>query len=411
MSQGSHGPTHAASASCPACPPGFLANGVKAGIKPSGRPDLALLRCPDGAVAAAMLTRNVVRAAPLTVTAGHLANSSGDIRAVLINAGCANAATGEEGLRRARRSAAALAAAIGCRPEQVLINSTGVIGVQLPIERLEAAVSGLVEGATGDGLVRAAEAIMTTDTRMKFAGAHGATSDGASFGVVGIAKGAGMIHPDLAPAVPHATMIVTILTDATVDAAALQAALEPSVECTFHRISIDGDTSTNDSVFALASRRAGPPAAGALAQALREVCASLAFQIARDGEGARKLISVRVAGAATKGQALAAARTVAMSLLVRTAVAGGDPNWGRILAALGRSGATLDLARLRVSADGVAIFDRGGPTSPSSEVRAGIFKGPDVVIEIDLGLGAGADEFHTCDLTEEYVRVNAEYTT
>jgi glutamate N-acetyltransferase/amino-acid N-acetyltransferase len=310
------------------CPAGFVANGLRAGIKPSGKPDLALLLCPGGATAAAMLTRNLVRAAPLVVTARHLASSAGDIRAVLVNAGCANAATGPEGERRAERSVAALSGALRCRPDQVLVNSTGVIGVQLPVERIEHAVPTLVAGAAADGLGRAAEAIMTTDTRLKHAEAVGNARGGGEFRVVGIAKGAGMIHPDLAPAVPHATMIVLLMTDAAVAPAGLQRILAEVAERTFERISIDGDTSTNDAVFALASGLAGAVEEAELHRALHEVCRSLAFQIARDGEGARKLITVGVEGAASAADALAAARTVATSLLVRTAVTGGDPNWG-----------------------------------------------------------------------------------
>ncbi|MFO0874279.1 MAG: bifunctional glutamate N-acetyltransferase/amino-acid acetyltransferase ArgJ [Phycisphaerales bacterium] len=390
------------------CPAGFVANGLRAGIKPSGKPDLAVVLAPGGATAAAMLTSNAVRAAPLIVTARNLSSSASDVRAVLINAGCANAATGDEGERRAVACTEALAKRIGCRSSQVLVNSTGVIGVQLPEERVVGALDALVAGAAADGLVRAAEAIMTTDTRMKVAEATGRTATGEPFRVVGIAKGAGMIHPAL---VPHATMIVVILVDAAVEPSALAAALARACDRSFHRISIDGDTSTNDAVFALASGVAGRADGASLDAALTDVSRSLALQIVRDGEGATKLIHVRVAGARSAADALAAARTVALSMLVRTAVAGGDPNWGRILAALGRSGASFELARLAVHADRIPLFAHGAPCATTPAERARIFKSADVAIVIDLAAGTHADEFFTCDLTEEYVRVNAEYTT
>lgn len=220
-----------------------------------------------------------------------------------------------------------------------------------------------------------------------------------------------MIHPDLRPAVPHATMIAVLLTDAHVEPGRLQSMLAEASARTFQRISIDGDTSTNDAVFALASGVAGDVEPKELRAAFDEVCDALAMQIAQDGEGARKLITVRVREASTQEDALAAARTVATSLLVRTAVAGGDPNWGRVLAALGRSGARLALDRLRVEADGVVLFEAGSPAPVGPERRAGVFAGPHVVIDIALGLGEHQDHFRTCDLTEEYVRVNAEYTT
>jgi len=403
-------PSHSASA-VRRCPAGFIAHGVRAGIKPSGRPDLAVVLCPPGAAAAAMLTRNIVRAAPLEVSAAHLATSGDDIRALLVNAGCANAATGPEGRRRAERCAAAVASAVGCQFEQVLLNSTGVIGVQLPVEKIEAALPELVSGASAEGITAAEEAILTTDTRVKHAEAEGQARHGGRFRVVGFAKGAGMIHPSMAPALPHATMIAVLLTDAQVEPRALQTLLEECAESTFHRISIDGDTSTNDSVFALASGVAGAALPGELQRAALEVCRSLALQIARDGEGARKLVAVHVKGAATPEDALSAARTVAMSLLVRTAVAGGDPNWGRILAALGRSGARLTIERCGVTADGVVLFEHGAPRAVPPEQRGRIFAGSEVLIEIDLGIGRGEDRFWTCDLTEEYIRVNAEYTT
>mgnify|MGYP001486933525 CR=1 FL=1 len=401
------------------CPDGFLAHGVTAGLKPSGKPDLAVVLAPRGATAAALLTTNLVHAAPLVITADHLARTGGRARALLINAGCANAATGPEGERRARACVAAVAKAAGCRDEEVLVNSTGVIGVQLPVERIVTAVPALLQGAAADGFERAAGAIMTTDTRMKVAEARDTQG---RFRVVGMAKGAGMIHPSMAPAgvgsgtadaggAPHATMIAVMLTDATVDAARLEAILSRACDRSFHRITVDGDTSTNDAVFALASGAAGRVDEAALEAAFTEVARTLALQVVRDGEGATRVLTVAVEHATTRPDALAVARTVAMSLLVRTAVAGGDPNWGRILAAIGRAGVPVDLQRLTVTADGVRLFASGAPIQVPPDDRARIFRGSDVRIEIDLALGDGSDEFHTCDLTKEYVAINAEYTT
>lgn len=391
--------------------PGFLFNGVRAGIKPSGRADLGLVLCPGGATAAAMLTRNVVRAAPITVSERHLRAGAGAVRAVLVNAGCANAATGADGERRCTATVDALAARLKCPPQQVLVNSTGVIGVQLPDDRIIAAMEGLIDGATADGVQRFAEAIMTTDTHPKVVEM---TAKEGRFRIVGVAKGAGMIHPWMSPASggpPHATMISVIVTDAALDAGTLERHLAAGCERSFHRITIDGDTSTNDAVFALASGAAGPVDEAEFGSLLAEVMRSLALLIARDGEGATKLVTVRAEGAASADDALAAARTVAASLLVRTAIAGGDPNWGRILAALGRSGAVFDPERLTLRADGVELYGDGAPRGVSTEARAAIFSTDRVLIELDLGVGTARDEFHTCDLTEEYVRVNAEYTT
>ncbi|HMN96778.1 MAG TPA: bifunctional glutamate N-acetyltransferase/amino-acid acetyltransferase ArgJ [Phycisphaerales bacterium] len=405
-------------------PSGFTFNGVRAGIKPSGRSDLAVVLAPAGASAAALFTTNRMRAAPVVVSEDHLRSGRGDVRAVLINAGCANAATGPDGVRRCIATATALAERIGCLPDQVLVASTGVIGVPLPDARIVAALDALVAGAgaDADALTRAAEAILTTDTHPKIARAAVA---GGGASVVGFAKGAGMIHPSLAPAIAggdppnaaHATMIAVLVTDAAAAPAVLERLLLRGCDRSFHRITIDGDTSTNDAVFALASGAAGAVAEDALAAALHEVMRTLALAIARDGEGARRLVTVRATGAASAEDALKAARTVASSLLVRTAIAGGDPNWGRIAAAIGRSGALFDAETLRIAADGVVLYERGAPSAIDPHRRGAIFRGESVLIEIDLGAAPHrapegfADEFHTCDLTEEYVRVNAEYTT
>ncbi len=388
----------------PTCPRGFAAAATRCGLKASGNIDLALIRADAPASAAALFTTNRLRAAPIDLSAEHLAQSGGRARGLIINAGIANAATGTAGAEAARRSAAATAAALSCPVQEILCNSTGVIGVQLPADRITAALPGLAAACTPAGLADAARAIMTTDTRPKVAEAA-ITHEKRRAKVVGIAKGAGMIHPNLA------TMIVVILTDAAVPPADLRSILVAACERSFHRISIDGDTSTNDSVFALASGAAGAFPRPAVADAITRVARDLATQIARDGEGASKLLRVIVTGAATAADALAVARTVAMSMLVRTAVAGGDPNWGRIVAAAGRSGADVDPRTMTVTAGGVPLYVKGAPAPTPRDRAARAFAGPDVEITLDLGRGAATDEFLTCDLTEGYIRVNALYTT
>ncbi len=387
-----------------ACPAGFSAAAGRCGLKPSGGNDLALIASDRDAAAAAVFTTNRVQAAPIQVCREHLALSGGRARAILINAGIANAATGPEGRSEARSAAEELAGLLACPADRVLVNSTGVIGVPLPPGRIAGALPGLVSRCAPEGLRDAALAIMTTDTRPKLASSsidHG----GRTAQVTGIAKGAGMIHPDLA------TMIVVLLTDAEVEPRELGAMLRRAVERSFHRITVDGDTSTNDAVYLLASGRAGGFPAPLAERAVADVARELAIAIARDGEGATKLIRVRAGGAANPADALAVARTVASSLLVRTAVAGGDPNWGRIVAAAGRSGVSFDLDRLEVRAGGVPLYARGRPAGTDREAQAAAFAGPEVLIEVDLGRGEAAEEFFTCDLTERYVQINARYTT
>jgi glutamate N-acetyltransferase/amino-acid N-acetyltransferase len=386
-------------------PAGFRAAAARCGLRRGPGTDLGLLVADPPAAAAALFTRNLVRAAPVGLSAQHLRRSRGRCAAILANAGCANAATGAAGRRAAEACARAVAGALGLRADEVLLASTGVIGVLLDASKVLPAIPSLARGATRAGLAAMARAILTTDTRAKLATAT--THVGRrTVTVAGFAKGAGMIHPDLA------TMLVFLVTDAAATPGALRAALREAADASFHRISVDGDTSTNDSVFALASGASGVrPGPGALARGLEAVCRSLALQIVRDGEGARRLLLVRVEGARSAAQARAAARAVGTSLLVRTAVAGGDPNWGRILAALGRSGVRFDPARIGVGASGVPLFRRGAPAPSSGARKRAAFGGREVRIEIDLAQGHSSEEFWTCDLTEGYVRVNASYTT
>ncbi len=389
-------------------PIGFTGATASAAIKKPGRQDMALIACPDGATAAAMFTRNLVCAAPLHVSKQHIKTSRGHCSAVLINSGCANAATGAEGLSRALECADAVARELAVAIESVLINSTGVIGVQLPIERMLPQIPSLVESLAGGQLLPVAQAIMTTDTYPKTAAVE-VVHEGRRCLVVGMAKGAGMIHPDMSP--PQATMISVLMTDADIEPVSLQGMLQRSVDASFHRISIDGDTSTNDSVFALASGKSGEFPESLLSEAFRTVAKELSLLVVRDGEGFERGIDVRVTGAPTEDDALQVAKTIAMSLLVRCAVTGGDPNWGRILAAAGRSGVALDLESLRLTVGGVALFENGAPANTPLSERERVFRQPLVEIRLDLGRGHASDEFFSCGLTESYVRLNADYTT
>lgn len=386
------------------CPSGFQAGGVCAGLRRSGKPDLALFLCPKGASAAGVFTQNIVRAAPVDISEQHLKSTRGRARAVLINSGFANAATGEEGRKRADRTVSALASMLDCPEEETLVASTGVIGQHLPDDRLVAALPALKSGASAAGLMDAANAILTTDTCVKAVQCE--ARDGArAFRVAGVAKGSGMIHPNMA------TMLGVVLTDAQVAPHLLQTILRDATSRTFNRISVDGDTSTNDCVFALASGEAGSFPEELVRRAIERVCRELALMIVRDGEGAKKVIHVRVSEASTGAEALRVAETVAGSLLVRTAVAGGDPNWGRILAAVGRSGVKVDPERVSVFAGGVPLFEHGAPASVPREKQKQAFMGADVELEIKLAQGDATEEFFTCDLTEGYIRINADYTT
>jgi len=389
-------------------PAGFATATASAAIKKPGRDDMALLRCPAGATLAAMYTTNQVCAAPVQLSRRRLRESRGHCGALLVNSGNANAATGERGLANAIELTDALARACDIAPEAVQSNSTGVIGVQLPMDRMLPQVAPMAARAAHGPIESFARAIMTTDTYPKWS-ARTVEHGGRSCTVVGCTKGAGMIHPNMA------TMIAVLMTDAPLAPAELDGHLRAAVERSFHRISIDGDTSTNDSVFALASGAAPAPAGGFPAAAMRaafqEVARDLALMIVRDGEGYERGIHVRVTGAPTDADALVVAKTIASSLLVRCAVTGGDPNWGRILAAAGRSGVRLDLDDLELSVGGVALFAAGAPADTPLAAREAAFRAPMVTVDLRVGAGAGTDEFISCGLTKAYVELNADYTT
>ena len=386
------------------CPTGFTAGGLACGIKASGAPDLAVIVAENPVSAAGLFTRNLVRAAPIEISEKNLHAAKGRIRAVMISSGCANAATGEEGKRRAERTVRELASQLKCAPQEILVNSTGVIGEQLPDSKITAALPRLLKQAGSQGLNDAMRAIMTTDTRAKMVQITG-EHEGRTFVVAGIAKGAGMIHPNMA------TMISVLMTDAAVEPAQLDSMLRRAADKSFHRISVDGDTSTNDSVFALASGAAGEFPPDLIEEALTMAARELAIMIVMDGEGASKLIHVRVSGARSQQDAFQVAQTVAGSMLVRTAIAGGDPNWGRIIAAAGRSGVRFDPARLTVRANGVPMYINGAPADTPLAEQQQIFQQKNLTLDLDLAQGDSTDEFFTCDLTEEYIRINSHYRT
>ncbi len=389
-------------------PQGFRASGVSCGIKAKGL-DLALIVSDRAATAAAVFTLNRAQAAPIIVSRRNLANAAGHARAIVVNSGCANACTGSEGMRHAEIMAARTASTIGCDLAEVLVASTGVIGVQLPIDKVTNGIAGAAAALRADGGDDAARAIMTTDPFPKSASVEIATAAG-MFRVGGIAKGSGMIEPNMA------TMLGFVTLDAFVEPALLQRALKAVVDDTFNAITVDGECSTNDCVFALANGASGVTLGDddypVLIEALRQVCEPLAVGIVRGGEGATKLITVRVTGAASDADARRAARAIANSPLVKTAIHGGDPNWGRLVAVAGRSGSefALDAAVVRIGA--VELFSGGAPHDERAPQAADYLKGKDLVVSVDLGTGgAGTSQMWTCDLSAEYVRINAEYRT
>ena len=389
-------------------PAGFKAAGVACGIKPSG-PDLALMVSTPPAQAAGIFTTNLAVAAPVVVTREHLRRSHGTASAIVVNSGSANACTGDQGLAAARAMATDTARVIGCSPEQVLVSSTGVIGVHLDGEKLHHGIT-LAAGALGrDGHEAAAEAILTTDSSAKEAAVRATTPAGV-FHVGGMAKGAGMIEPNMA------TMLGFLTTDADVGPDLLQRALVEAADDTFNAITVDGETSTNDMVLLLSGGRSGvridDASYQAFVDALHMVCRELALAVVTGGEGATKLVEVRVTGARTTAEAKQTARAIANSLLVKTAMHGGDPNWGRLIAVAGRAGVAFDLTRARVRIGEAELFGDEQVFADREPAAAEHLSGPKVVLGVDVGTGGtGTATVWTCDLSAEYVRINADYRT
>ena len=390
-------------------PAGFRSAGVACGIKKTGALDLALIASDTTASAAAVFTTNKAQAAPVTVSQQRLRGSSGRARAVAINSGCANACTGPDGHATAEAMADATAAATGAAPSEVLIASTGVIGVALDRERVTSGILSAAASLSRDGGPHAARAIMTTDPFPKEAAVELTTPVG-TFRVGGIAKGSGMIEPLMA------TMLAVVTTDAEVVPALLQRALAAVTDVTFNAITVDGECSTNDCVFALANGASGIALGEGqfdlLVEALRLVCEPLAIGIVRGGEGATKLVTVEVTGGRSAIEAKRAARAIANSPLVKTAVHGADPNWGRLVAVAGRAGVDFVLDRARVQIGDVELFAGGRPFDERAETASTHLQGKDVRLHVDLGTGGtGSARMWTCDLSADYVKINAEYRT
>jgi glutamate N-acetyltransferase / amino-acid N-acetyltransferase len=390
-------------------PRGFRAAGVACGIKAKGGLDLALIVSDTPASAAAVFTTNKAIAAPVIVSRRQLAASGGRVSAIVVNSGCANACTGPDGLAHAESMAGLTSAAVACEPSAVLVASTGVIGVKLDMTKVQRGITSAFAALSSTGGADAALAIMTTDPFPKEASCEIGTRAG-SFRIGGIAKGSGMIEPNMA------TMLGFVTIDAEVEPALLQRALKAAVDDTFNAITVDGECSTNDCVFALAngasSVRLTESQYPLLVDALKSVCLPLAVGIVRGGEGATKLITVQVVGASSNEDARRTARAIANSLLVKTAIHGGDPNWGRLVAVAGRSGSDFVLERAAVRIGPVELFSAGAPHDERAGAAADYLKGNDIVVEVDLGTGGtGKSEMWTCDLSAEYVRINAEYRT
>ncbi|HET7103438.1 MAG TPA: bifunctional glutamate N-acetyltransferase/amino-acid acetyltransferase ArgJ [Terracidiphilus sp.] len=394
-------------------PRGFRFGAAKAGLKQSGRTDFALIVADQAASAAAVFTANKVTAAPLIVDKDNLRATGGRVRVAAINAGNANCAAGQAGLDAAHATCEAAAGTFGCAAEEVFLSSTGIIGVPLPAEKLIAAMPGLAAALAADAehFQQVAQAILTTDTVEKTAFAR-LEMNGKEVRIGAVGKGAGMIYPQLRP---HATMLVYILTDAAIEPEVLNGYLRAAIEPSFNRISVDGDTSTNDTVLLLASGASGARIGGDNAEfagALNRVCTSLARQIVADGEGISHVIELRIQGAATDADALTAARAIAHSPLVKTAWAGCDPNWGRLMAAVGYSGAAIDPEKIDIWFGGQRICRNGGRAEEFDEAAAHVYlQQREYSITIHLNQGAGSCVFWTTDLTADYIHINADYST
>jgi glutamate N-acetyltransferase / amino-acid N-acetyltransferase len=395
-----------------ASPAGWRAATAACGIKYRDRDDLALLLSDRPAAAAAVFTTNKVKAAPVLYDMALMQRGTGGLRAVVINAGNANACTGADGDAAAVAMARAAEQSLDLPADSVFVMSTGTIGVPLPVAKVTAGIAAAARTLGGDGIA-AARAIMTTDTRPKHAALRVELPGGGALTLGGMAKGAGMIHPNMA------TLLAVVTTDAAVSPAALDAALRYAVELSFNSISIDGDTSTNDTLLVLANGAAGnapiesldTPDGEAFRDALTALCVELAHAVVRDGEGATRFVTITVRGAASDADAKLAAMTIAKSPLVKTALYGADPNWGRVLCAIGYSGAEVDPARVVLLFGGMRVLEGGLPLPFDERAASDLLNVPEVSIDADLGLGEGRATVWTCDFSEHYVKINAEYRT
>jgi glutamate N-acetyltransferase/amino-acid N-acetyltransferase len=388
-------------------PRGFIASGVRSGLRKK-RPDLALVVAPKGADAAAIFTKNRFQAAPVVLSRAALKKSGGRLRAVVVNAGCANAITGLPGTRAAERVRDRAAELLRCDSSEIFLASTGVIGQVLPDAKIRAALPGAYARLSASGLDGASHAILTTDVGPKVAQTSFRIG-GRRGRIVGFGKGAGMIHPNMA------TMLAFLMTDAAVSPAVLKTALLQAADESFHAISVDGDTSTNDTVLMMASGALGNARLEAgddvreLVRAMTEVCKQLAWMIVRDGEGATRVLDVEVTGAASAREAALAVHAVITSPLVKTAVHGGDPNWGRVLAAVGRSGARLATRRIGLRVGELSLVENGVPVVYKERDAARLFAKERVPLSVDLGVGKARARRMACDFGHDYVSINADY--
>jgi glutamate N-acetyltransferase/amino-acid N-acetyltransferase len=396
-----------------ALPHGFRFSATACGLKKTGALDLALLSSDVPASAAAVFTQNLVVAAPVVVSKAHLKSSKGRMRAVIVNAGNANCATGAVGYAASVKTVEETARNLRCRPDEVAVCSTGVIGVPLPVEKILRALPGITRNRrpSARSFAEFSLAICTTDTRPKTA-ASSFKMAGKRVHLVGCSKGAGMIHPNMA------TTLAFVATDADISPSLLQKTLRDVTTRTFNSISVDGDTSTNDTLLVLANGAAGAPpvkrrssAYRAFSKALEEVCSSLALQIVADGEGAQRVIEIEVRHAKTEIAARRIGQTIATSALVKTAFAGGDPNWGRIFAAAGRAGVKFDPALVDIQMAGIPVLRRGQPLEFNERAASNRLLEKNVHILVDLHAGRETARYWTCDFTAEYVRINASYRT
>ncbi|HTC43336.1 MAG TPA: bifunctional glutamate N-acetyltransferase/amino-acid acetyltransferase ArgJ [Candidatus Acidoferrales bacterium] len=394
-------------------PRGFRFSATACGLKKTGALDLAMLSSDVPASAAAVFTQNLVVAAPVVVSKANLKASKGRMRAVIVNAGNANCATGAVGYAASVKTVEETARHLRCRPEEVAVCSTGVIGVPLPVEKILRALAGVTKNRrpSARSFAEFSLAICTTDTRPKTESAS-FKMGGKRIHMVGCSKGAGMIHPNMA------TTLAFVATDANISPSLLQKTLRDVTTRTFNAISIDGDTSTNDTLLVLANGAAGAPiikagsaALRAFAKALEEVCRSLALQIVADGEGAQRVIEIEVRGAKSENAARRIGQTIATSPLVKTAFAGGDPNWGRIFAAAGRAGVKFDPDRVDIHMAGIPVLRRGQPLDFNERAASNRLLEKSVHIVVNLHAGRAMARYWTCDFTAEYVRINASYRT
>lgn len=390
-------------------PKGFKAAGVKAGIKKSGKEDVAVIYSTSPAAAAGVFTLNTMAAAPVIVS--RQVAELGRAAAIVVNSGCANACNGQQGLADAREMAAVAAGLLGIQAEEVFVASTGIIGVNLPMDKLAAGIKKAVAELSEEGGVKASQAILTTDTFAKSC-AYEFALGGVPVRIAGIAKGSGMIHPNMA------TMLSFITTDAAIDASLLKQALTAAVNVSFNMVSVDGDTSTNDMVAVLANGAAGNPLISqadgdyqTFAAVLRQVCTELAKLVARDGEGATKFLEITVRGAANFAEAKQAAMTVAKSPLVKTAFFGQDPNWGRIICAIGYSGAQAAPEKTSMAIGNIPIVAQGMGISYDEQALKAVMAEHDITVTVDLGAGTAEATVWSCDFSYEYVKINGEYHT